>query len=37
MAIVIVGDRKAIELGLTQIEGLGNKIAYLDTEGNPIQ
>jgi len=36
MAIVIVGDRKAIELGLTQIEGLGNKISYLDTEGNPI-
>jgi len=36
MAIVVVGDRKAIELGLKGIDGWGNKISYLDTEGNPI-
>jgi zinc protease len=37
MAIVVVGDRKAIELGLKGIEGWGNKISYLDTEGNPVE
>jgi zinc protease len=36
LAIVIVGDRKTIEPGLKQIEGLGDSIIYLDTEGNPI-
>jgi len=33
VAIVIVGDRKAIEPGLKQ---LGYEIQFLDTEGNPI-
>jgi zinc protease len=37
MAILVVGDRRAIELGLTQIPQLGNKINYLDPEGNPAQ
>jgi zinc protease len=36
LAIVVVGDRKEIELGLKQITGLGNSIVYLDAEGNPI-
>lgn len=36
MAILIVGDRNTIELGLKQIPQLGNKINYLDTEGNPL-
>ncbi|MDQ3043392.1 MAG: insulinase family protein, partial [Acidobacteriota bacterium] len=33
VAIVIVGDRKAIEPGLKQ---LGYEIQFLDTEGNPL-
>ncbi|MCA1640375.1 MAG: hypothetical protein LC768_18990 [Acidobacteria bacterium] len=37
LAIVIVGDRKTIEPGLKQIEGLGSSIVYLDAEGNPIR
>ncbi|HXH70008.1 MAG TPA: pitrilysin family protein [Pyrinomonadaceae bacterium] len=37
LAIVVVGDRKTIEPGLKQIEGLGNSIIYLDAEGNPIK
>jgi zinc protease len=36
LAIVVVGDRKTIEPGLKQIEGLGDSIVYLDAEGNPI-
>jgi zinc protease len=36
MAILVVGDRKAIELGLTQIPEWGNKVSFLDTEGNPV-
>ena len=37
MAIVVVGDRKAIEAGLKEIQGVGNSIVYLDAEGNSIQ
>ena len=37
LAIVVVGDRKTIEPGLKEIEGLGSSIVYLDAEGNPIQ
>ncbi len=37
LAIVVVGDRKTIEPGLKQIEGLGDSIVYLDTEGNPLK
>ena len=37
MAIVVVGDRKTIEAGLKEIQGVGNSIVYLDAEGNPIQ
>jgi zinc protease len=36
MAILVVGDRKAIELGLTQLPNVSNKIFYLDPEGNPV-
>ncbi len=37
LAIVVVGDRKTIEPGLKEIDGLGDSIIYLDAEGNPIQ
>ena len=37
LAIVVVGDRKTIESGLKEVEGLGSSIIYLDAEGNPIQ
>ncbi|HLM59387.1 MAG TPA: pitrilysin family protein, partial [Pyrinomonadaceae bacterium] len=37
MAIVVVGDRKSIEAGLKEIEGLGSSIVHLDPEGNPIK
>ena len=37
LAIVVVGDRKTIEPGLKEIEGLGNSIVFLDPEGNSIQ
>jgi len=37
MAILIVGDRTTIEPGLQQIEMWGNKISYLDADGNPIK
>jgi zinc protease len=37
LAIVVVGDRKTIEPGLKEIDGLGSSIVYLDAEGNPIQ
>jgi hypothetical protein len=37
MAIVIVGDKKVIEPKLKEIEGLGDSIVYLDTEGNPMK
>jgi len=36
LAIVVVGDRKTIEPGLKQIDGLGSSIIYLDADGNPI-
>ncbi len=37
MAIVIVGDKEAIEPKLKEIQGLGSHIMYLDTEGNPLK
>ena len=37
MAILIVGDKAAIESKLKEIEGLGSSIRFLDSEGNPIQ
>lgn len=37
MAILIVGDRQVIEPKLREIEGWGDAIYYLDTEGNPIK
>ena len=37
MAIVIVGDKSVIDPRLKEIEGLGQSIVYLDTEGNPIK
>jgi zinc protease len=37
MAIVIVGDKMAIEPGLRQIETWGKSITFLDAEGNPIK
>jgi zinc protease len=37
MAVVIVGDRQAIEPGLRGIENWGKSIAFLDAEGNPIK
>jgi zinc protease len=36
MAIVIVGDKNVIEAKLKQIDGWGNAIVYLDTEGNML-
>lgn len=36
MAILIVGDRKAIEPRLREIEGWGSSIRFLDAEGNLI-
>ncbi|GIU82260.1 MAG: peptidase M16 [Pyrinomonadaceae bacterium] len=36
MAILIVGDRKIIEPELRKIPVWGEKISYLDAEGNPI-
>jgi zinc protease len=36
MAILIVGDRKAIESRLREIQGLGSSIQFLDAEGNPV-
>jgi zinc protease len=37
MAILVVGDRKAIESRLREIEGWGSSIRFLDAEGNPIE
>lgn len=34
MAILIVGDRKAIESKLKEIDGWGSKIKFLDADGN---
>ncbi len=36
MAILVVGDREKIEPGLRAIDGWGSRIAFLDTDGNPI-
>lgn len=36
MAVVIVGDRAAIEPGLREIDVWGRRISYVDAEGNPI-
>jgi hypothetical protein len=36
MAILIVGDRKAIESKLREIEGWGGSLRFLDAEGNPV-
>jgi predicted Zn-dependent peptidase len=35
MAVVIVGDRKAIEQGLRTLEGFGERISFVDSEGRP--
>ncbi|MDM7921102.1 MAG: pitrilysin family protein [Pyrinomonadaceae bacterium] len=37
MAILIVGDKSVIEPKLKEIEGWGNKISYLDPEGNTLK
>ncbi|MBA2688742.1 MAG: insulinase family protein, partial [Gemmatimonadaceae bacterium] len=37
VAILVVGDRKVIELALRTIDGLGSSITVLDAEGNPVQ
>jgi zinc protease len=37
MAILIVGDKAAIEPRLKQIDMWGNTIKYLDAEGNPVE
>ena len=37
MAVVIVGDRKAIESGLKEIPTWGTTINILDLDGNPAQ
>jgi zinc protease len=36
MAILIVGDRKAIEAGLRSLETVGTTITFVDTEGRPV-
>ncbi|HEX8293439.1 MAG TPA: insulinase family protein [Pyrinomonadaceae bacterium] len=35
MAVVVVGDRKAIEQGLRSLDGLGERISFVDSEGRP--
>jgi predicted Zn-dependent peptidase len=35
MAVVIVGDRKAIEQGLRTLDGFGERISFVDNEGRP--
>ncbi|HEX8071900.1 MAG TPA: pitrilysin family protein [Pyrinomonadaceae bacterium] len=35
MAILVVGDRKAVESGLRSLEDVGTTITLLDTEGRP--
>lgn len=36
MAILVVGDRKAIEPGLRSLEMIGSTITFVDTEGKPV-
>jgi zinc protease len=35
MAVVIVGDRSKIEQGLRSLDGLGERISLVDSEGRP--
>ena len=35
MAVVIVGDRSKIEQGLRSLDGFGERITFVDTEGRP--
>src|SRR5918997_3071327 len=35
MAVVIVGDRSKIEPGLRSLDGLGERISFMDNEGRP--
>ncbi|HYH85541.1 MAG TPA: hypothetical protein VEX60_08660, partial [Pyrinomonadaceae bacterium] len=35
MAVVIVGDRKAIEESLRSLEGFNDRITFVDSEGRP--
>ncbi|MFL6337194.1 MAG: M16 family metallopeptidase, partial [Pyrinomonadaceae bacterium] len=35
MAVVIVGDRSKIEQGLRSLDGLGDRISFVDSEGRP--
>jgi predicted Zn-dependent peptidase len=35
LAVVVVGDRQAIEQGLRSLEDLGERITFVDTEGRP--
>jgi zinc protease len=37
MAIVVVGDRRAIEQGLRELEGISDDIVVLDADGRPAQ
>lgn len=37
MAILIVGDKNVIEPKLKEIDGWGNSIMYLDSDGNPLK
>ncbi|MBV9209028.1 MAG: insulinase family protein, partial [Acidobacteria bacterium] len=36
MTVLVVGDRHVIESGLRSLEGLGQTLSYLDTEGKPL-
>jgi zinc protease len=36
LAILVVGDRSAIESGLRSLEGIGTTITILDAEGRPV-
>jgi zinc protease len=36
MAIVVVGDRQAIEAGLRSLAGVGETITFVDNEGKPV-
>lgn len=36
MAVVIVGDRKAIEAGLRSLDGFSDRITFVDTEGRTV-
>ena len=37
LAIVVVGDRQAIEAGLRSLEDVGDTVTFLDVEGRPAQ